>query len=867
MKRNLSKVLTLILALALVLGMMTMGASAAFTDDADITYKDAVGLLSGFGVINGIANADGTYHFDPKGNFDRGGLAKMVAYFSWGGADLSNYYKGSSVFTDLAGYEWAAGAINYGYNAGYINGVDAKSYDPDGTVTGSMLAKTLLVVLGYDPKSTNPMFALEGANWELNSIRIAQQSGLFAGLGEGYDPTKALTREEAAQIFYNAAFEPTVSEYKDDGSPKAIGGAAIADSLYNLDVDGGYVKYNAANNSAVCKLTTGNTTVIDNGTEATYKVDTGLDMLGKSVVVAFNDVTGKVYYVKDLTCAEVVITATMTAAEVKAAFNAAGVTDSITANSMLKVLDGVVTENSNTAITLGTTAGSADVAATYIVATDGVTKEVVARVLPTTYAIDSVASISTTANAETITFTGLGAKQNNKTSDVVAEYADIKQGDTVIYYVVDGVYYLTKATTVQGKLEKIGTDAGSNPVYTIGGKDYTKTALATTNDGLTNAEGTEGFTKEYVLYLDHEGKWIEICDVQNAPAVQSDIVYVNGVYTNTTADAYGTPTINYYAQTVDLAGAEGKVLIGVKVGNAAVVGVDTLVSGFKTFAVSSTPAAAALGIQTASNAPTSWHATNSPVFTSAINKVGGEVLTVASTYITTDAGKAYLNSNTAFLFIKGAGAALETKVVTGGINSTVANDALVVLSKDADGNYVVNAVIAGTEYTNAGLNASDYIYVADAQTTPAQVPGANSTTNYVYTVYNAATGASMTINATNTTIAASGFYAYKVVDGVYTIGEKVTEATAPAAGAYYAEAYTSKFGTKITTTQMSDVEAGAAIVVDTRTAAEIAADEVPAITDLATINTLKLAQTSKTATFDCMKAATGVSIIFITAVA
>ena len=181
--KNLKRTLCLVLALVLAVGLLTVGAGAAFKDDAQITYKSAVDLLTGLGVINGYE--DGS--FQPKGNFDRGGLAKMVAYFCWGGADKSALYAGANIFSDVDSYAWAKGSINYGYNAGYISGAgtdkDGKLvYNPAGTVKGSELAKTLLVVLGYKANSDDAAYALVGSNWELNSIRLAEQEGLFANL-------------------------------------------------------------------------------------------------------------------------------------------------------------------------------------------------------------------------------------------------------------------------------------------------------------------------------------------------------------------------------------------------------------------------------------------------------------------------------------------------------------------------------------------------------------------------------------------------------------------------------------------------------------------------------------------------------------
>ena len=218
--KNLKRTLCLVLALVLAVGLLTVGAGAAFKDDAQITYKEAVDLLAGLGVINGYE--DGS--FQPKGNFDRGGLAKMVAYFCWGGADKSALYAGANVFSDINSYAWAKGSINYGYNAGYISGAgtdkDGKLiYNPAGTVKGSELAKTLLVVLGYKANAEDPAYALVGSNWELNSVRLAEKEGLFANLAASFNPIAALTREEAAQIFANALTKGIYTQYNKDNTP------------------------------------------------------------------------------------------------------------------------------------------------------------------------------------------------------------------------------------------------------------------------------------------------------------------------------------------------------------------------------------------------------------------------------------------------------------------------------------------------------------------------------------------------------------------------------------------------------------------------------------------------------------------------
>ena len=79
--RNLKRVLSLALALVMVLGMMVITTSAAdFTDAEEITYKEAVEVMSSLGILNGYKAADGTYSFNPTGTLERDEAAKILAY-------------------------------------------------------------------------------------------------------------------------------------------------------------------------------------------------------------------------------------------------------------------------------------------------------------------------------------------------------------------------------------------------------------------------------------------------------------------------------------------------------------------------------------------------------------------------------------------------------------------------------------------------------------------------------------------------------------------------------------------------------------------------------------------------------------------
>ena len=180
--KNLKRVLSLALATVMLLGIMVIGANAAFNDQDDIKYDTAVDTLVALKVIDGMSGNN----FVPNGTLTRAQAAKMVAYVKAGGnTTVIGYYAGSTKFTDVtANHAWAEGSINYCVANGIINGVSATTYAPDASLTGSALAKMLLVALGYPTDSVKESEALTGANWERNAIRMAQEAGLLlTGLG------------------------------------------------------------------------------------------------------------------------------------------------------------------------------------------------------------------------------------------------------------------------------------------------------------------------------------------------------------------------------------------------------------------------------------------------------------------------------------------------------------------------------------------------------------------------------------------------------------------------------------------------------------------------------------------------------------
>ncbi len=196
--KNFRKVLALILVAATLFSFTAMASAttaASYTDGDEVNYVDAVDVLSAIGILNGYT--DGS--FKPTQNIERDEMAKMVAVLSNAGDDVDDLYASACTFADTKN-TWAASYVAYCAQTGIVAGRSSTTFDPDANVTGIETAKMLLCVLGFDAKEQGYV----GSNWKVNVLADAKSMGLLDGFASGYDVSKAITREEAAQMFLNA---------------------------------------------------------------------------------------------------------------------------------------------------------------------------------------------------------------------------------------------------------------------------------------------------------------------------------------------------------------------------------------------------------------------------------------------------------------------------------------------------------------------------------------------------------------------------------------------------------------------------------------------------------------------------------------
>ena len=166
----------------MMLSVMVMGAGAAFTDQDKIVNEEAVDMISALGIVDG-------YEDD---SFGKDAVQDTSV----------------SSFNDVLGSAdaWANKYIEYGVSKGILAGVGGDRFAPASNVTGTQLAKMLLVSLGYDADKEG---YLDDTSWAVNVNTDAASVGLYAGI-ESIDMNAALTRDNAAQMIWNALQAETV---------------------------------------------------------------------------------------------------------------------------------------------------------------------------------------------------------------------------------------------------------------------------------------------------------------------------------------------------------------------------------------------------------------------------------------------------------------------------------------------------------------------------------------------------------------------------------------------------------------------------------------------------------------------------------
>ena len=518
--RNLKKVLSLVLCVAVMLSVMVMGAGAVFSDQDKIENTEAVDACSALNIIGGYP--DGSYK--PEGNIKRSEICKMICVALNGGEEPTLGTPATPTFSDVRNTPnaaWAEKYIESCVSQGIVSGVGGGRFSPNGNVTGSQLAKMLLVCLGFD----SDIEGYTGNAWDMNVNVRATQKGLYKGL-EGLDVSAALTRDTAAQMVWNALQAGEVKyEYTwvggDATKVTAVDKLDNANNPITLLKD----KYNATivDDGVLTSIDkdskgTYNVVVTNKDTTTTYtKVEKDYsDLMGQKVDVMVKDGNqSKVYGIYANEDSKVIATGVV------------GDLDPVTGDSEKIKLDSTEykidtgakvyhfnkTNNPVELIDLAKNhSGVQDAYSIKLIDNDGNGK--IDRAVVTPFAVAEVTYVGTSS----MTFQAVKGFDTigNKDVDDVTAYDGIAEDDWVIVYAgsdtVDGNYNVEKATVVTGEVtgtrdsNKEGLINGTWYTSLVDGQTFTvgdKVDVVTVGEYAFNVEISDTTsTSADVLYLD-----------------------------------------------------------------------------------------------------------------------------------------------------------------------------------------------------------------------------------------------------------------------------------------------------------------------------------------------------------------------------
>ncbi len=481
--KNLKKVVALSLAAVMMFGMMVVGAGAtSYKDDADISNKTAVAVMS---AIKAIEGSDGSYN--PLGNLCRADAAVIAARVALTRGVANNLLAVATTYSDVAADSYYSGAVAWATNTGILAGDGTGKFNPLDDLNGYAFAKMLLCVLGYDAE-------IEGyvntPDWAVNINFDAMMAGLLAGL-EGVDLSKPLTREQAAQMAFNALNANTVSYT--GGMDITIGGVTMTQGATRTEdktASFGEKKYNLTFVPGTIKA--------DALTDGYWTLDDGITAIAGTEVVAE---------------ASIVIEGEQTAQTLTATLK--GLKDNTAKiNSDAEVVADVLKLTGN-GVTLK-----------LWVNTD---KEIC--VIEETHEVYTVVSgVVTNRNGEVTAITVTNGDRytpaapnaeptaNNQLFDALLALG-VEEKDVLAATKVDGVIVsYAKADVVEGKVAKKSDAEGNTVAFTAGGVDYknAKYATAYTADLGTN----------YNIYLDSNGFVLNIVEIEEEKAQQPAPEYI-----------------------------------------------------------------------------------------------------------------------------------------------------------------------------------------------------------------------------------------------------------------------------------------------------------------------------------------------------
>ncbi len=478
--KSLRKLFAVTVVIALVLGTMAVGGSAAgLTDVAGTAYADAANRLAALGVLTGY----------PDGSFKGGNTITRaefaaVAVRALGLKSAAEIAAGATNFSDVPATHWASGYINVASDQGLIKGYPDGTFKPDANVTYAESLAILVRAAGYEPVITG--------SWPTNYIVKAASLGLTKDVS--FSANNPATRGDVARFTDKtltvALLEQTVFGQNPQWAPNP-NKTLLSDRLGASSVEGTLTASPELFGNASDKITVddGVGTTADDYTILSAAAYTGL--LGHKVK-AWKNSDGKVFFIEDKTDAGNVKTAKWDSTDARFEIDDKAIELAATDGSVKQVVN---RQKSNVT-------GLADITSTkdngeiqVIVNSDGKVTWVTGR-NSTVKVVDSVSTAfssvtfrniglsgggSLSLKDKTVTFSGAASKLDELKKNDVLEYVEATIGSKTY------VDIIVTRNAKSGELSRLDINGSK---ATVGGTQYSEASGFDTDTSLVGKQVT-----------------------------------------------------------------------------------------------------------------------------------------------------------------------------------------------------------------------------------------------------------------------------------------------------------------------------------------------------------------------------------------
>ena len=194
------KIISLLLVLVMVFSMTAFASAASMPNDVyHSKNREAIETLYHYGILEGHGNGK----YMPKDTLTRAEACAMITRAMLVDENIEPSYR--SYFSDVT-RAWYRKYVDTAVRHDYMHGYGDGTFGPEDEVTYAQFATIVLNMLGYNAPE------LDGT-WPENTEEIADVLKIYYNTTD-HELNDAITREDAAQMIYNALDNQMVKWYK-----------------------------------------------------------------------------------------------------------------------------------------------------------------------------------------------------------------------------------------------------------------------------------------------------------------------------------------------------------------------------------------------------------------------------------------------------------------------------------------------------------------------------------------------------------------------------------------------------------------------------------------------------------------------------